>query len=56
MLCVTSNYPLKIIHSFNLVNTYYDLFRHIYMSPDSLDSHMKLGQFTKISFSLDNYF
>ena len=36
-----SNYPLKIIHSFNLVNTFYDLFRHICMSPDSPDSHMK---------------
>ena len=33
-----SNYPLKIIHLFNLVNTFYDLFPHIYMSPDS---HMK---------------
>ena len=38
-LCVTSNYPLKIIHSFNLTNTFYDLFRHINMSPDS---HIKL--------------
>ena len=35
------NYPLKIIHSLYLVNTFYDLFRHIYISPDSLDSHMK---------------
>ena len=35
------NYSLKIIHSFNLVNTFYDLFRHICMSPDSPDSHMK---------------
>ena len=24
-------------HSFNLVNTYYDLFCHLYMSPDSPD-------------------
>ena len=40
-LCVMSNYPLKIIHSFDLVNTFYDLFRHIYMSLDSLVSHMK---------------
>ena len=28
-LCVTSNYPLNIIHSFNLGNTFYGLFRHI---------------------------
>ena len=26
----------------NLVNTFYDLFRQIYMSPDSPDSHMKV--------------
>ena len=41
-LYVRSNYPLKIIHFFNLVNTFYDLFRHIYMTLDSQDSHMKL--------------
>ena len=40
-ICVTSNYPLNIIHSFNLVKTFYDLFHHICMSPDSPDSHMK---------------
>ena len=33
--------PLKIVHSFNLVNTFYDLFRYIYKSPDSPDSHRK---------------
>ena len=37
-LCVTSNYPLKIIHSFN---TFYDLFRHICMLPDSPVPHIK---------------
>ena len=26
----------------NLVNTFYDLFRHIYVSLDSPDSHMKV--------------
>ena len=40
-LYVTSNYPLKIIHLFNLVNTFYYLFPHISTSPDSLDFHMK---------------
>ena len=38
-LCVTSNYTLKIIYSFNLANTFCDLFSHIYMS---LDSHLKI--------------
>ena len=28
-LCVRSNYSLKIIHLFNLVNTFYNLFIHI---------------------------
>ena len=35
-----ANYTRKIIHSFNLTNTFYDLLRHRYMSPDS---HMKKG-------------
>ena len=34
-----SNYPLKIIHSFNFINPFYDLFCHICMSPDS---HLKV--------------
>ena len=33
--------PLKIISSSNLVNTFCDLFRHLYMSPDWPVSHMK---------------
>ena len=41
-LCVKSNYPFKMIHLFNLLNTFYHLFRHIYMSPDSPVSHMKI--------------
>ena len=36
------NYPLKIILSSNLVNTFIDLFRHLYMSPDCSVSHMKI--------------
>ena len=28
-----------------MVNTFYDLFRHIYMSQDSPDSRMKLRQY-----------
>ena len=32
---------VKFVASFNLVNNSYDLFCHIYMSLDSLDSHMK---------------
>ena len=55
-----SNYPLKIIHLFNLVNTFYKLFRHICMSPDSLDSHMKILpwplQVLTNCFSLKTYF
>ena len=31
----------KIIHSINLVNTFYDFFHHICMSPDSPVFHMK---------------
>ena len=31
----------KQLHLFKLANTFYDLFRHIYMSLDSPDSHMK---------------
>ena len=30
-----------IIHLFNLVNTFYDLYNHMYMSLDSPDSQMK---------------
>ena len=30
------------VNSFNLVDTIYDLFRHIFMSPDWLVSHMKI--------------
>ena len=33
-----ANYTLKIIHLSNLTNTFYDLFCHKYLSPDS---HMK---------------
>ena len=33
-----SNYPLKIIHFFNFVNTFYDLFRHT----NSPDFNMKI--------------
>ena len=40
-LLVKSNYTVKIIHSFNFANTFYDLFRHIFMSPDF---HMKTVQ------------
>ena len=40
-LCVMSNYPLKIIHSSNLVNPFCGLFRHLYMSPDWPVSNMK---------------
>ena len=32
----------RFFTQFNLVNTFYDLFCHICMSPDSLFSHMKL--------------
>ena len=39
MLCYVKLYTLKIIHLFNLTKTFYDIFRHIYMSPDS---HMKI--------------
>ena len=42
-ICVKSNYPLNIIHSFNLDNTFYYFFCHICMSPDSPVSHMKLA-------------
>ena len=34
-----ANYTRKVIYSFNLTNTFYDLFRHIHLSPDS---HMKI--------------
>ena len=40
--CITVKYPLKIIHLFNLVNTFCDLFRHICMSPDSPATNLKL--------------
>ena len=46
-LCVTSNYPHKIIHSFNLVNTFDDLFHHIYMPPDWPVSSVKLSIFVE---------
>ena len=31
-------YTLNITHSFNFAYTFYDMFHHLYMSPDS---HMK---------------
>ena len=40
LLCL-SNYPLKIIRSYNLVITFCDLYSHLFMSPDCLVSHMK---------------
>ena len=47
MLC---KIPLKIIHSFNLVDTFYDLFRHTYMSPDCPVSHKKFNIETLLPF------
>ena len=37
---------ILVFHLFNLVNTFYDLFRHKCMSPVSTDSHMKLNKLT----------
>ena len=37
-----SNYPLKIIHLSDVVKTFCDLFRHLYMSPDWPVSHMEI--------------
>ena len=34
---------LKILPSFNLINTFYDLLHHLYMSLDCSVSHMKLS-------------
>ena len=39
LVCVLQILLGRYIHSFNLTNTFYELFRHKYMSPDS---HMKL--------------
>ena len=42
-----SYHPLKIIHSFNLVNTFLTCSVTYAMSPDSRDSHMKIPKLSK---------